>query len=487
MKLCDLVKKAKIPVTQIIPQDIEVGGISCNSKTVCPGDLFVAIKGVCNDGSRFVREALHRKAKVIISENAMPKVFNERGVLWVRVADARHSLSHLASVFYKDPSAGLKVIGVTGTNGKTSVTYLLESVLKKANLPSGVIGTINYRFPRYCRTAKNTTPGPLELLSLLSAMKKAGVRYVAMEVSSHALSQKRTEGITFSSAIFTNLTQDHLDYHLRLKNYFEAKALLFEGLSSKASAMVNSDDAYCKKLKAITKARVVTYGIKSRAEVTAKEIVLGRQGTQFLLVHRTRRFHLHTRLIGIHNVYNILAAAAWALQEKIPVWSIQEGIAHCGVIPGRLEPILCRQGFSVFVDYAHTEDALKNVLMTLRQLPRRRIIVVFGCGGERDSVKRPRMGRVVSRLSDYAFVTNDNPRSEDPLKIIADIRRGMRGKEYEIIPDRLKAIKKSLTIARGGDIVLIAGKGHEPYQVIGSTMRLFDDREVVRKCLRSRN
>ncbi|MDD4953963.1 MAG: UDP-N-acetylmuramoyl-L-alanyl-D-glutamate--2,6-diaminopimelate ligase, partial [Candidatus Omnitrophica bacterium] len=345
--------------------------------------------------------------------------------------------------------------------------------------------TINYRFKNKITLAKNTTPGPLELQSLLARMLKAGVDYCAMEASSHALDQKRTEGIDFSSAIFTNLTQDHLDYHKTLGSYFRAKAILFRDIRPGAFVVVNNDDKYGKMLKKLTAARVITYGIKNKSDIMARDIKFDTRHTEFTLVGPEGRMNFRSWLIGRYNVYNILAAIAWARQEGIPLAVIRGAVSEFTSVPGRLERIESPVAFSVFVDYAHTEDALKNIISTLRQIAQRKIITVFGCGGERDKGKRPKMGEVATELSDYAIITNDNPRSEDPRAIISDIKKGIRKKDFCVIYDRLEAIKKALSLAKQRDIILIAGKGHEDYQVLKNKRIYFDDRKAVRECLQS--
>ncbi len=396
-------------------------------------------------------------------------------------------MAKLTTEFYGDPSSKIKVIGITGTNGKTTITYLIEALLKKANFQPAVIGTINYRFKNKTISSKNTTPSSVELQSLLARMSKEGVDYAIMEVSSHALDQDRAEGIKFHSSIFTNLTQDHLDYHKTLENYFKAKVKLFKNLAPNSVAVINNDDKYGRRIKNLTKARIITYGIKNKADIIASDIKFDCRKTEFLLSTPKLKINLETSLIGRHNIYNILAAIAWADKEGIDIVTIKSVIKEFSTVPGRLERITAGARFSVFVDYAHTEDALKNIITSLRNLSRRRLIVVFGCGGERDKTKRPKMGRIVSELSDYAVITNDNPRSEDPLEIIKDIKRGIRKNNYCVIPQRMDAIRKSLALARPGDIVLIAGKGHENYQILKDRVIHFDDREAVKECLQSMN
>ncbi len=391
----------------------------------------------------------------------------------------------MAAEFYGNPSEKIKVVGITGTNGKTTLSYLLEAILKEANKIPAVIGTINYRFKDKVIPSKNTTPGPIELQSMLSDMHGSGVDYCLMEVSSHALDQNRTKGIKFSSAVFTNLTQDHLDYHNTIENYFLAKAKLFTDLSSDAFAIVNSDDPFGLRINGLSSCEIVNYGIYNKADIIAGNIEFGISHTKFVLRGAGKEIKFKIRLIGLHNVYNILASVSWAIKEGFDLSVIKQAIEGFSCVPGRLERIDFKGLFSVYVDYAHTEDALDNVIRALKQLTRGRVIVVFGCGGQRDKIKRPKMGHVVTELADYAVITNDNPRSDDPLEIIEDIKKGIKRQNYCVIMDRKDAIKKSLSMAGQGDIVLIAGKGHENYQILKDRALEFDDREVVRECLQS--
>jgi UDP-N-acetylmuramyl-tripeptide synthetase len=381
----------------------------------------------------------------------------------------------------------MKVLGVTGTNGKTTVTYLLEAMIKKEGLSPGVIGTVNYRFAKTVIPADNTTPGPLKLQAILRRMADAGVDYAAMEVSSHALDQERVAGIPFHSAIFTNLTQDHLDYHLTMSRYFQAKAKLFKGLKGKAFAVLNYDDKYYRFLNSLLKVKSISYGLHPKAQVRAADIKYTVAGTQFTLIFPAGVVRIKTALIGRHNVYNILAAFSWGIKEGMSIKKMKSAIEDFKAVPGRLERIASRAGFSVFVDYAHTDDALKNALFSLRELSPRRIITVFGCGGERDRLKRPKMGRVVTQLSDFALITNDNPRCEDPAKIAKEIVSGIEKNNFRVCLDRGMAIRAALSMAGRGDIVLIAGKGHEAYQVLKKKAVHFDDREEARLCLKSLN
>jgi len=486
MRAKRLLKNSVIIAPKGMP-DYEISGISCNSKSTQEGFIFVAIKGNRVDGNVYIKEAISRGAKIIVTDAPKNTVRNSKQTTFIKVADARKTLAQLASEFYERPAEKIKIIGVTGTNGKTTITYLIEAIIKEAKLMPAVVGTINYRFKDKIFASGNTTPGPLDLQSMFAKMSSKGVNYCVMEVSSHALDQGRVEGIKFDSAIFTNLTQDHLDYHENLENYFKAKAKLFKVLSNRSSAIINIDDKYAKKLIPITKAKIVTYGISNKAQVFARDIKSDIHGTEFTVSSKEPDTNIRTSLIGKHNVYNILAAFSWAQNAGIDLKIIQSAINKFKLVPGRLEKVDCKCDFSIFVDYAHTDDALKNVIQSLRNISKNRIIVVFGCGGERDKKKRPKMGRVVSELSDYAVITNDNPRTEDPEKIIEDILKGIKRSNFCVIPERMSAIRKSLTLARQGDIVLVAGKGHENYQIINGKTLHFDDKEAVKECLKSLN
>jgi len=500
MKIKQLIKSLDNVDTYSILEDFEVKGISCNSKQVSGDFVFVAIKGASKDGNKFIDEAIAKGAKAVITKSPLDfaRLGAERNsghlgarrgrqgkVPIIRVKDTRKALAKLATAFYGNPSSKIKVVGITGTNGKTTLTYLIEALLKESGARPAVIGTINYRFNEKVIPAKNTTPGPIELQSMLAEMSKEGNNYCIMEVSSHALDQDRVEGINFHSAIFTNLTQDHLDYHKTLENYFKSKAKLFKSISPDSFAVINNDDKFAVRLKQLTRAKKITYAIENDAQVVAKNIKFDRLYTEFLLVHPGGEIELRSHLLGRHNIYNILATVAWAIQEGISQPVIKSAIERFNLVPGRLERINSKADFSVFVDYAHTEDALRNIIKSLRQVSEKRIIVVFGCGGERDKTKRPKMGKTVTELSDYAIITNDNPRSEDPQDIIKDILHGIRRTNFCIIPERARAIKKSLSLAEPGDIVLVAGKGHENYQITKDKIIHFDDREVVKECLRS--
>jgi UDP-N-acetylmuramoyl-L-alanyl-D-glutamate--2,6-diaminopimelate ligase len=489
MKLAELIKSLGPVKGDLSELDFEVKGVSCDSRKTAGGFVFVAIKGTKADGSEFVGQALQNGAQAIVlrSEGRSLKIREKNKVLFIEVPDDRKALAALASSFYGDPSKQLKVIGVTGTNGKTTVTYLIEAILKECGFVPGVIGTINCRYRNKIMDSGNTTPGPLDLQAMLKDMRDSGVTHAVMEVSSHALDQGRTENINFSSAIFTNLTQDHLDYHKNMEDYFLAKSKLFSRLSSSAKAIINSDDDFGSRLKKLSRGKVITYGIEKNSDVRAFGLDLGLSSSELILRTKKGQERFKIKLIGKHNLYNVLAAFSWAQSEALDPVKIKRALEKFDLVPGRLEKIDLGKDFSVFVDYAHTEDALFNVLNALSQLRHKRIIVVFGCGGERDKSKRPKMGKVVSQLADYAIITNDNPRSEEPEQIIKEIKAGIKKDNFCVIPERMKAIKKSLSLAKKGDIVLVAGKGHEDYQILKDRVLHFDDREAVRRCLRSKS
>ena len=468
-------------------QDIQITGIACDSRKVSPGFAFVAIKGSSQDGHKFIDQALDNGAAVIVHQSPLESVRQEDKCLFIQVDDTRKELGRLAAQFYGRPSERIKVIAVTGTNGKTTITYLIESLLAASGFNPAVIGTINYRFNGKVVASNNTTPGSLDLQSLLADMLKGSVDYTVMEVSSHSLDQDRTEGVKFSRAIFTNLTQDHLDYHGTIDNYFRAKAKLFKNMPKDSVSIINNDSPYAKDIISLTGSRVLTYGLTEDCDVYASGIDFGASGTSFTAHTPLGKLNISSALIGRYNVYNILASIALAVSEGLKTDQISTAIRGFKLVPGRLERIDGAQDFSVFVDYAHTDDALRSVITALRELTQKKIIVVFGCGGDRDKAKRPKMGKVVSELADFAIVTSDNPRGEEPARIIKDILKGIGKDNYKIVEERGAAIKEALSMARSGDIILIAGKGHETYQIAKGKRMPFDDREVVRQCLTSMN
>ncbi len=463
--------------------DFEVTGVSCDSRRIKDGFVFVALKGADHDGHDFIDKALKSGARAVLVERLDNDLRFTCDVPVIAVDNTHKALGVLSAGFYGNPSQSLKVVGITGTNGKTTITYLIEALLQEAGVINGVIGTINYRFKDKVISSVNTTPGPDSLQMLLKEILDHGSEYAVMEVSSHALEQERVSGVKYHSAIFTNLTQDHLDYHHDMESYFAAKAKLFSTLDRGAFAVVNADDEYGKRLFRSCPAKTITYGIKYNVDFLAKDILFDAGHTEFVLRSMRQEIPFKVKLIGRHNVYNLLAVVAWGVNAGFDLQLIKRALERFNFVPGRLEPVENKRGINVFVDYAHTEDALYNVITTLRELTKKRLAVVFGCGGNRDKSKRPNMGRVVSQLADHVIITADNPRNEDPLAIIEDIKRGMVKNNYRVILDRREAIRESLAWAIPGDIVLVAGKGHEDYQIFSNGKIHFNDSEVVRECL----
>ncbi|MDD5137246.1 MAG: UDP-N-acetylmuramoyl-L-alanyl-D-glutamate--2,6-diaminopimelate ligase [Candidatus Omnitrophica bacterium] len=465
--------------------DVDIDAIVSDSRRVRKGSLFVALRGPNQDGHDFIDEAVRRQAVAVVLQDRSRIPSPAPQVPCVLVEDSLNTLVILAKNFFGDPCRNLKLVGITGTNGKTTVSYLIKSILEAAARPCGLIGTIGYQVRDKNVHLGNTTPGPLELQRIFQEMKEAGDVYAAMEVSSHALHQGRVAGLSFCAGVFTNLTQDHLDYHKDLEDYFQAKGKLFsESLSADGWSLINADDTYGARLAAARRGRVIRYGFTQGLDVRATDYRLTAQGTRFSVSCSAGALDLETKLIGKHNIYNILAAICLGISQDVGLEDIRRGIEAVTQVPGRLERLTSPRGFHVFVDYAHTDDALKNVLESLRAIAHNgRIITVFGCGGDRDRTKRPKMGRVASSLSDFCVVTSDNPRSEDPQAIIRDILEGMERDNYLVEPDRLEAIRHAMGMAKTGDLVLVAGKGHETYQITGDKVVPFDDREAVRKNL----
>ena len=468
-----------------------VSAIAYDSRRVVPGSVFVALKGLKADGDAFAEQAISRGARAIVSQSPMRSGV---AVPWIVVRDARLALALLADRFFNHPSRRMPVIGVTGTNGKTTTSYLLCAILDAAGLRAGMLGTVAYRIAGEDREASRTTPEAPDVQQLLHEMLDRGSKSAVMEVSSHALSLKRVDGMRFAAGVFTNLTRDHLDFHDDMEAYFAAKRRLFEMLPAGAPGVINLDDPRGPSLVDIA-SRPVTYAINSKADVTPGPIEMTLAGLRVDIKTPKDIVPVTSKLVGRPNVYNILAATAAAMALDVPTEAIARGIASLAGVPGRFEVVSQpHDAVTVVVDYAHTDDALRNLLETARPLASERLVTVFGCGGDRDRSKRPLMGMVAARLSDVVVITSDNPRSEDPKRIIEEIERGIpagtqastRTPVVESVVERAEAIERAISIAGNGDVVLIAGKGHEKYQQIGDRVLPFDDGEVARAALARR-
>jgi UDP-N-acetylmuramoyl-L-alanyl-D-glutamate--2,6-diaminopimelate ligase len=467
-----------------------VTGMAYDSRAVQPGNVFVALTGLHTDGALFAHQAVERGAIAVVSEH--PRLAS-LSVPWVVVDDARLALARLADAFYRHPSAEMQVVGITGTNGKTTTAYLMAAIFEAAQIPCGILGTVAYKIGGDLRAATRTTPEAPEVQGLLRDMVTAGCGACAMEVSSHALSLRRVDGITFAAGVFTNLTRDHLDFHSDMEEYFQAKRRLFEILPHDAPSLINIDDPRGAALTAMA-GRPMTYAVNRTADIMPGPLSFSLEGLIFDI--RTPRGPVRVRssLVGRPNVYNILAAVSACTALGLPIEAIERGIESLPGVPGRFQLVSSAgDEVTVVVDYAHTDDALRNLLETARPLANGRLITVFGCGGDRDRTKRPLMGAVADRLSDVMVVTSDNPRTEDPGAIVEEIQRGLTagrrrdaGRRLLTIIDRGEAIRKAIELARPGDLVLIAGKGHEKYQAIGDRVLPFDDVVVAREALARR-
>ena len=481
---------AAIPVREIIGSpDRAVESIAYDSRRVQRNGLFVAMRGEKSDGHEFIDQAIEKGASVIVAERngKYPRAST------VLVENTRPTLADLAATFYGFPVRKLKMAAVTGTNGKTTTTFLIKHICENAGVRCGLIGTVRYEIADRVLPAIRTTPESLDVQELLAQMVNAGCRAAAMEISSHALAQERTRGLEWDVAVFTNLTQDHLDFHGTMENYFESKARLFTQLAKqekkgKPIAIVNIDDRYGAQLlrKIDKKIAVITYGMGARADYRASNYRMKFGGTSYQLDARGKSYLVRVPLIGRFNVANSMAALAAANALGVGLREAVLSLSKSPQVPGRLESVPAKRQFQIFVDYAHTPDALLNVLKTLRELEPRRLIVVFGCGGDRDRQKRPLMAEVVDRHADCAIITSDNPRKEDPAAIIAEVEKGFRSDHYETIVDRAEAIARAIEMAQSRDIVLIAGKGHENYQEFADHTVPFDDVQVARRALENR-
>lgn len=474
-----------------------ISSLTCDSRKVQSGALFFALPGAAADGHRFIEQAVAAGATAVVLENAE---FAPSGIPWIRVADSRAAMAHISARFNGDPTAGRPLVGITGTNGKTTTTYLIEAILASAGIPAAVLGTISYRFGTTVIEASHTTPESTELQGALRRLGEAGAQAFVMEVSSHALEQKRVDGCHFDVGIFSNLTRDHLDYHGTMESYLQAKQRLFSELLRPTAekpfrrAAVNMDDPYGAAIAACCSCPVITYGIGGSCDVHPANIISSVNGISGSLVTPKGSFEFSSKLLGRFNLSNILAAVSAGIGLDLSLEAIKDGIENHATVPGRMERVENRLDVTCLVDYAHTGDALENVLSTLKEIATGRIITVFGCGGDRDNGKRPIMGRIAADRSDFAIVTSDNPRTEEPLKILAQIKAGITPlgiREYSLEEcdgsfsekgfvmqeNRREAIRLAVRLAQPGDIILLAGKGHEDYQIIGTVKQHFDDRE----------
>lgn len=470
--------------------DTLITGVAYDSREVRPGDLFICVQGFVHDGHRFAPDAVARGASALVVERELP--FD---VPQVVVGDARTAMGQLAAAFYGNPSQDLRVIGVTGTNGKTTTAYLVRALLENAGRRCGIIGTVVQSTGAGELPASRTTPESVDIQRLMREMADNGCQAVAMEVSSHGLVLKRTVGIEFDVAVFTNLTQDHFDFHRTFDDYLRAKRQLFTalapagaGLKARKAAVINGDDPYAQKFLEASAAPAITYGLSEERDLWASDVRVTADGVRYIARTNKGQAPVRLRLTGRFNVYNSLAALAVGLVEGVDLEEAAAGIAQT-VVPGRFEPVDEGQDFAVIVDYAHTPDSLENVLKTARGLAKERVICVFGAGGDRDRTKRPIMGQIAAELADFVVITSDNPRSEDPEAICREVAAGAEkagAAPFDVIVDRREAIRHAISVANAGDLVLIAGKGHETYQEIGGEKLHFDDREEARLALRER-
>jgi len=477
--------------------DACITSLTCDSRTVIPGALFFALRGAQSDGHTYIEKAVAAGAAAVVLEDA---TYAPAGLPWVRVVDGRAAMGHISAFFNGDPTATKPLIGITGTNGKTTTTYVLEAILAAAGQPTAVLGTISYRFGTTTIQASHTTPESTELQRALRQLAEAGAQAFVMEVSSHALEQKRVDGCHFDVGIFSNLTRDHLDYHVTMERYLEAKSRLFTDLlrpsqeKPRRRAAINMDDPYGQEIARRCACPVVTFGINGHCDVRPTAVTSSVSGIRATLMTPAGAFEFASRLLGRFNLSNILAAAAAGVALDLPLQAIKSGIENHTTVPGRMERVENNCNVTCLVDYAHTGDALENALATLKEIATGRIITLFGCGGDRDNGKRPIMGRIAADMSDLAIVTSDNPRTEDPSTILKHIKAGITPlalreygpdeladgfgeKGFIFLENRHEAIHLAISLARPGDIVLLAGKGHEDYQIIGTTKHHFDDRE----------
>jgi UDP-N-acetylmuramoyl-L-alanyl-D-glutamate--2,6-diaminopimelate ligase len=490
MNLCEVIERTEA-LRVSGPSDPQILSLAYDSRKAVRGGLFFALPGEKLDGAGFAKDAIQRGAVAVAASMPRPAGLDPH-ITWIELSRGRErrALALSSANFYARPAEALKLVGVTGTNGKTTTAYLVDSILRTAGFTSGLFVTTGYRTPKTSRIAVNTTPESLDLQQMFAEVRDAGGTHAALEASSHALAMDRLWGCHFSAAIFTNLTRDHLDFHKTFEEYFAMKRRLFEGTGAGAPSIgvINSDDPWASRLEGLAKS-TFTYGLKGTPDITVKKLALSFMGLEFTAQTPAGKIEVRSPLVGRINAYNALAAIGAAIGLEIPVNKIEEGIASLALVPGRFQRIDEGQPFLVVVDYAHTDDALRNLISTARELsPAGRIITVFGAGGERDRAKRPMMGEAAGSLSDLVVLTSDNPRGEDPLRIINDVVVGLQkvSAKYRIEPDRARAVEIALEEAQSGDIVLLAGKGHETTQVLRDRTVEFDDRDKAREILRGK-
>ncbi len=469
---------------------VDITSIAHDSRQVVPGTLFVCLTGAKVDGHQFIKQAREQGAAAVLVEKSVDDMVG--GLTVITVPDTRSAMQIIAPAFFDYPAKKMRLIGVTGTNGKTTTTHIIRSILSKAGFKVGLIGTIHTLIGSQVLPMKNTTPDVIDLQAIFAKMVEAGMDYAVMEVSSHAVALNRIAGCEFDVGVFTNMTRDHLDFHETFENYMDAKAGLFRSLGADGSvksgktAVINMDDKAGETMRANSSCPVISYGLQGDVSLRAVDIDVHANGVVFAMEGSFGRVPLELKITGIFNVYNVLAAAGAAVAENVAWPVIKAALEEFESVPGRFELVRTNLPFSIIVDYAHTPDGLENILKTAREFAQGRIIVVFGCGGDRDRTKRPIMGRLAVQYADVAIATSDNPRTEDPAAILREIEAGMRqgdetDRNYEIISDRRTAIKRAMEIAGKQDIVIIAGKGHETYQILGNETIHFDDREVARQ------
>ncbi|GAA0743774.1 UDP-N-acetylmuramoyl-L-alanyl-D-glutamate--2,6-diaminopimelate ligase [Clostridium oceanicum] len=482
MKLCNLLKGVEYSLL-FGNEKISLNKIEYDSRKVNKGDAFVCVEGYSTDGHKYAKKAYESGAKLIVCEKDLENIDSYKDCTILKVSNSRRALAKMGANFYENPGDKIKIIGITGTNGKTTTTFMLKSILEEVGYKVGLVGTIANYIGNKKIESHRTTPESLELQKLFKDMVDAKVDYCVMEVSSHSLYLDRVYGIEFSEGIFTNLTQDHLDFHKTFENYYKSKLILFK--NSKHS-VINLDDSYGSKVSKDIKENILTYGIEKECSLKAENINMHSRGIDFEVEYKGRRESIALNIPGKYNISNALGCIGACILEGIYLKDIKKGLENMKSVPGRCEIVTKDYdlGYDVIVDYAHTPDGLENILNTAREFTKGRLISVFGCGGDRDKTKRPIMGKIGSDLSDIAIITSDNPRTEDPSLIIEDVVEGIEKNNHIVVENRREAIKKSMEIAKKGDVIVVAGKGHEDYQILKNETIHFDEREVIRDIIK---